>query len=179
MDPPWAADHWQVARPIRGKWPAIAEVESLVCSYCGCEAEPLITALMDDHAVIAHLAYRVGQALERDEVSTVPLLMAEMAERFELHSLKEEAGLFAELAAAGEAREELDRLLADHARLRPLLADSSIAGRPEDLRVAVAELIEHAETEDNDLFPYALQVLPAQAWDRINAARIAEIEVLR
>lgn len=153
-----------------------------MCSYCGCEAEPLITALMEDHAVIAHLAYRVGQALERDEASAIPPLMAEMAELFEIHSLKEEAGLFTELAAAGEATAELDRLMADHARLRPLLADPGIAGRPEDVRVAVAELIEHAETEDNDLFPYALQVLPAPAWDRINAARDrdrTEVEVLQ
>lgn len=153
-----------------------------MCSYCGCEAEPLITALMDDHAVIAHLAYRVGQALDRDEISAIPALMGEMAERFEIHSLKEEAGLFAELAAAGEATAELERLLADHARLRPLLADPGIVGHPEDVRAAVAALIEHAETEDNDLFPYALQILPAPAWDRINAAPDhprTEVEVLR
>lgn len=142
-----------------------------MCSYCGCEAEPLILALMDDHAVIADLAYRVGQALDAGQTATVRSLMAELAERFRVHSWQEESGLFAELARAGEATAELARLVADHDRLRPLLAAPDIASQPDRLRHALAELAEHAQTEDNDLFPYALQVLPTTSWDQINGAR--------
>lgn len=139
-----------------------------MCSYCGCEAEPLVTALMDDHAVIADLAYRAGQALEAGDTASAGSLMAELAGRFEVHSFKEDTGLFAELAAAGEAVGEVERLLADHRRLRPLLASPGLAGQPDRLRAALADLEVHAQTEDNDLFPYALQVLPAASWDRVN-----------
>lgn len=141
-----------------------------MCSYCGCEAEPLITALMDDHALIADLAYRVGQAVDSGDTGTAGLLMAELAGRFEVHSLTEDAGLFAELSAAGEAPGEVERLLADHRRLRPLLASPGLPGDPDRLRAALADLEQHAQMEDNDLFPYALQVLPAAGWDRINQA---------
>lgn len=141
-----------------------------MCSYCGCEAEPSISALMEDHAVIAELAYRVNQALDRDDPATAKPLLAQLADRFAQHSLTEEGGLFAELAKAGEAALELHRLLADHTRLRSLLASPALAKQPDRLRAALAELAEHAETEDTDLFPYALQVLPSQSWNRINQA---------
>lgn len=141
-----------------------------MCSYCGCEAEPLIKALMDDHEAIADLAYRAIQALGSGDTGTVRSFMAHLAERFRVHSLKEEAGLFAELAQAGEAATELDRLVDDHNRLRPLLAAPDLADQPDRLRAALAELAEHAETEDTDLFPFALQVLPAKSWDHINQA---------
>jgi hemerythrin-like domain-containing protein len=142
--------------------------EVLMCSYCGCEAEPSITALIHDHAVIADLAYRVDQGFGSGDAGAARSLMVVLAERFRVHSLKEEAGLFAELARRGEAPSELQRLLADHNRLRALLASPGLADRPHRLRAAIQELAEHTEIEDNDLFPYALQVLPAEAWDRIN-----------
>lgn len=139
-----------------------------MCSYCGCEAEPLVTELMGDHAAIADLAYRINQFLDAGGSHEVPLLLTEVAERFRVHSLKEEAGLFAELAAAGEAGQVLERLRADHAKLRPLLASPDLADDPRRLRAVLSELTEHAETEDDDLFPYALQFLPARSWDRVN-----------
>ncbi len=139
-----------------------------MCSYCGCEAEPLITALMDDHAMIADLAYRALQALDAGDIETAGSLVAEVAERFEAHSLGEEAGLFAEMTAAGEAPVEMARLVADHRRLRPMLASPGLAADADRLRAALADLERHAQSEDNDLFPYALQVLPADSWDRIN-----------
>ncbi len=141
-----------------------------MCSYCGCESEPLITSLMDDHAVIANFAYRAIQALDFEDTAAIRSLMAELADRFRTHSLKEEAGLFAELAAAGEASDEVAQLLADHRRLRPLLAFPGLSEQPEVIRVALGDLERHAQTEDNDLFPYALQVLPARSWNHINAS---------
>lgn len=142
-----------------------------MCSYCGCEAEPLITALTGDHAVIAHLAYRVGRTLDLGDTGRARSLLADLAGRFAVHSLEEEAGLFAELAAVEEAAAETERLVADHRRLRPLLASTQLADRPDELRAALSDLAEHAATEDTDLFPYALQVLPAASWDRINQGR--------
>lgn len=139
-----------------------------MCSYCGCGAEPLIAALTDDHALIADLAYRVVQALDSADTGRAESLMWRLAQAFASHSMREEAGLFAEMVAAGEAAAEVRQLVADHQRLRPLLASPRLARSPHQLRAALADLERHARTEENDLFPYALQVLPASSWDRIN-----------
>lgn len=136
-----------------------------MCSYCGCEAEPLISALTEDHAAIADLVYRLRQAIDQADPVTARFRLSALAERFSVHSLQEEAGLFAELTAAGEAETELARLVADHARLRPLLASPALVDQPGQLRNALADLEEHAQTEDNDLFPYALQALPTSSWN--------------
>ncbi|HET9076883.1 MAG TPA: hemerythrin domain-containing protein [Acidimicrobiales bacterium] len=128
---------------------------------------------MDDHAVMADLAYRVGRALESADPDTARMLMGELAGRFRRHSLQEEAGLFAELAAAGDvcdAGSELERLMSQHAQLRGLLASDELVLQPERLRAVLADLADHAEAEEDDLFPYALQRLPAPSWDRINQA---------
>lgn len=147
--------------------------EDPMCSYCGCEAEPVIESLMQDHAVISHLAYRVGRALDSGDPDRVVTLTDQLAGEFAVHSLGEEAGLFAEMRAAGEAEAEISRLVADHVRLRAALADPGVTSRPDALRAVLGELTEHAETEDDDLFPFALQVLPAAAWDRINQSAAA------
>jgi hemerythrin-like domain-containing protein len=139
-----------------------------MCSYCGCEAEPLIQSLTDDHAAIADLAYRIDQHLDRQDRTQAKAALGELARRFWSHSRAEETGLFSELAAAGEASRELNRLLDDHRRLRPQLADPALLDQPDRLRQVLAKLSNHAETEDDDLFPFALQVLPASSWNRIN-----------
>lgn len=150
-----------------------------MCSYCGCEAEPVIESLMQDHAVISHLVYRVRRELAAGDVARAAELTADLAREFEVHSLGEEAGLFAEMSAAGEARAEIDRLIADHVRLRAALAEPGVLADPvaaATLRVVLDDLVAHAETEDDDLFPFALQVLPAAAWDRIN--QLAAVEAV-
>ncbi|HET9733472.1 MAG TPA: hemerythrin domain-containing protein [Acidimicrobiales bacterium] len=141
-----------------------------MCSYCGCEAEPLITALMADHAVLADLAYQARHALDGGDPSRGAPLIVAIAERFRLHSLKEEEGLFAELAGAGagEASLELERLRGEHDRLREALGTQDLIYDVERCRDTLGELLAHAETEDDDLFPYALQLLPSDSWDRIN-----------
>lgn len=140
-----------------------------MCSYCGCESEPLISALTDDHSAIADLSYRIGDALDRCDKEAVQQALAELSERFDRHSRREEAGLFAELDSSAAVAGELARLRSDHRRLRRILASTTLADRPCHLRDALADLELHARVEDNDLFPYALQVLPATSWDRANS----------
>lgn len=140
-----------------------------MCTYCGCEAQTSIRDLMRDHAVIAQLSSSIMDAL--DEVATLRLesLVEQLAERFLLHSRIEEAGLFAELRAAGEAGTELAGLVSDHARLQASLSDPRIATQRDQLIATLEELRSHAELEDTDLFPFALQVLPTSSWERIEA----------
>ena len=139
-----------------------------MCSYCGCEAGPSIGALTDDHAAIAGLASRVRHALDSGQADVVRSSMAELTARFRSHSRKEEAGLLAELARTGEAVADVERLLADHNRLRPLLAAVSPGDQPDRLRAALDALEEHTRNEDDVLYPFALQVLPAESWAQIN-----------
>jgi hemerythrin-like domain-containing protein len=142
-----------------------------MCSYCGCEAETAIAALMADHAVIADLAYRVDRALTEERDDDARVLTSTLAEVFARHSLEEEAGLFARLRQAGEATASLDRLVADHRYLRPALSAPDVVGTPERLRRILADLAEHAEAEDSDLFPFAVQRLPDAGWAELTSAR--------
>jgi hemerythrin-like domain-containing protein len=142
-----------------------------MCSYCGCEAETAIAALMADHAVIADLAYRIDRALTEERDDDARVLTSTLAEVFARHSLEEEAGLFAGLRQAGEATESLDRLVAEHRYLRPALSAPGVVDNPERLRRILADLAEHAEVEDSDLFPFAVQRLPDARWAELTSAR--------
>jgi hemerythrin-like domain-containing protein len=140
-----------------------------MCSYCGCEAEAVIAGFMADHARIGDLEYRILQAVDDQRLDDAAGLTRELAEVFSRHSLAEESGLFAQLQQHGEAVEEVDRLVGEHRRLRPSLAAEDLVSDPERLRQLLAELALHAEVEDNDLFPFAIQVLPDDCWAELAA----------
>jgi hemerythrin-like domain-containing protein len=135
-----------------------------MCSYCGCEAEPVIERLMDDHALIGDLIYRIRDAVASGRDGEARSVTARLAAEFERHTRIEEAGLFAQLREAGEALEEVDALIADHRLLRPALAEADLAADPARLGELLDEVVRHAEVEDNDLFPFALQQLPNERW---------------
>ena len=135
-----------------------------MCSYCGCEAEAVIAGFMADHAKIGDLEYRILRALDDQRLDEAVGLTQELAEVFARHSFSEEAGLFAQLQQAGEAVEEIHRLVDEHRRLRPALAAGDLVSDGERLRRLLAELAHHAEVEDNDLFPFAIQLLPDGCW---------------
>jgi hypothetical protein len=122
-----------------------------MCSYCGCEAEPVMKALMDDHAEVAALIHEITRALEDGASDLAATRTAQLAELFGRHSESEEVGLFRQLALAGEATGEVDQLLADHRRLRAGPSDSAVTSRPEHLRQLLLDLAHHAEIEDTDL----------------------------
>jgi hemerythrin-like domain-containing protein len=134
-----------------------------MCSYCGCEAEPVVEALMADHGWIASRVRAIEQALETERTDDVGWLVAGLAEAFAHHAQLEESGLFAQLREAGEAVEEVDRLIEEHRRLIAGLS-AQPAAEPARLRGLLADLIRHAEIEDTDLFPFAMQMLPNECW---------------
>jgi hemerythrin-like domain-containing protein len=138
-----------------------------VCSYCGCGGEEVIAALMADHARIADLVYRITRALDQERPDEAALLTARLAEEFDRHSRDEETGLFTQVRMSAEAPEELDRLVQDHRRLRPGLREERLVERPDRLRALLDDLTHHAETEDNDFFPFVLQALPNEGWEAL------------
>lgn len=123
-----------------------------------------MAGLMADHAEIADLVYRIGKTLDGRLWSDATALTARLADVFERHSRAEEAGLFAQLQRAGEAREEVAQLVAEHQHLRAALSHPDPAADSHGLRLLLEELGRHAAIEDNDLFPYAMQQLPDECW---------------
>jgi hypothetical protein len=71
-----------------------------MCSYCGCEAEPVIESLMADHAWIAARVRAIRQALEHRDSDSLGWLVRELAETFVRHTTLEEEGLFSQLRSA-------------------------------------------------------------------------------
>lgn len=138
-----------------------------MCSYCGCEAEPVIATLMDDHAAIGSLVREVEKYLDAGDVERAFACAADVAVMFSRHAQVEERGLFRQLQAAGEGTDEVTQLLTDHREIR---AGLIVAAQSRDsglLRRVLARLVVHAQTEDNDLFPFALQRLPNEHWSLI------------
>lgn len=138
-----------------------------MCSYCGCEAEPVIAVLMDDHAAIASLIRDIERGLDDGDDVRAFGYAADLMVRFNRHTRMEERGLFEQLQVAGEGVEEVADLLKDH---REILAGLSVAADNGDgglLRRVLDRLTVHAQTEDNDLFPFALQRLPNASWAAI------------
>ncbi|HZT64995.1 MAG TPA: hemerythrin domain-containing protein [Acidimicrobiales bacterium] len=139
-----------------------------MCSYCGCDAERVIAELMDEHEQISWLAGRLLLAYQRGDRQLADALGEEIAGRFDHHATKEERGLFSQLLEAALGEDAVAELESDHRDLRPGLrgaVDGTWIG-PGGL---IDRLLRHAEREDSDVFPFALQLLPNQAWAEIQA----------
>jgi hemerythrin-like domain-containing protein len=120
---------------------------------------------MDDHALIGDLIYRIREAVRSGRTPQTVALVEQLASAFERHTFEEEAGLFAQMTDAGEAVDEVLSLVSDHRRLRPALRDPSlVVAHPATLLSLLDAITAHAEIEDNDLFPFALQQLPNERW---------------
>lgn len=139
-----------------------------MCTYCGCQAEPVIDMLMQEHTDIAVLVRRIGEALDQGESRRAAELTAVLADIFGRHAEREEAGLFHQLQQSDEALDVVEFLRAEHVRLRAGLSDPDGVAAPDRLRHLLLELLRHAEVEDTDLFPFAIQVLPNESWSRID-----------
>jgi hemerythrin-like domain-containing protein len=109
---------------------------------------------------------RIVQALDRDETDQIDWLVEGLAEAFIHHAAVEEAGLFNQLTAAGEAVQEVERLVAEHRQIAGGLTSGT---SPEALRQLLEKLVLHAEIEDTDLFPFAMQMLPDDRWGEVEA----------
>jgi hypothetical protein len=98
-------------------------------------------------------------------------LTAEIVASLGVHTRKEEAGLFTELAVAGYAP-DIEILLGDHHVMDAIAAaaaDPALAG----LDACLSALEQHIYREEQDVFPAAMVLLDGQAWARAEAAQRA------
>jgi hypothetical protein len=65
---------------------------------------------------------------------------------------------------AGVATEWIDQLTVQGGRLLGVLRSPGIVDDPERLRAGLADLVRYGETQDHELFPYALEALPWERW---------------
>lgn len=138
-----------------------------MCSYCGCESERVIAELMAEHERIGLLCREARAAVDQGDGDRGVSLCREIAGLFDVHAGKEQDGLFRELRDEELAGDVVARLENDHRALVVGLAVLA-AGDLTDMDRVLALLVDHAEREDSDLFPAALQLVPNKAWSRIS-----------
>lgn len=84
------------------------------------------------------------------------------------HAAREEAGVFAQLRAAGVESAYLARFEHEHEQVHALLADEA----PDDWAGSALELADllggHIAREESDLFPAAHQLLSPSQWDAVD-----------
>ncbi len=93
-----------------------------MCSYCGCEAEAVISQLMEDHAEIASMVRDVRSAAASGQAGVAKDICAKISSLFAVHSQLEEEGLFAELMSDPLATDAISELTTEHRSLQSGLA---------------------------------------------------------
>jgi len=146
-----------------------------MCSYCGCEAEPVVKALMDDHVEIVALMSEILDAVEEGSSERAAKMTTRLASySADTQKLKKLAFFISSYWLVRRPRKSTVswRTTADCApasQIRPSLcrlitcASSSSSFR------------HHAEIEETDLFPFALQVMPPQSWSIIRTGRLSKL----
>jgi hemerythrin-like domain-containing protein len=129
-------------------------------------------ALTDQHQGIEALTRQVAGALDSEDIAEAASATAKLGALFDRHGRAEEQGLLRQLLLAGEAVEEVERLLSEHEKFRAGLFDPTVVSRPDELRLLLRALLDHAELEETDLFPYAWQVLSGESWDLVEEATL-------
>jgi hypothetical protein len=142
-----------------------------MCDSCGCRDQPIIAELGAEHERVLALADRAVRALRAGRADEARADAAAIVAVLGDHTRKEEAGLFAELAAAGCAP-DIEVLLGDHHLIEELGAVAASPGL-EGLDVALARLEHHIFREEQDVFPAAVTILDGRAWVRADAAHRA------
>lgn len=143
-----------------------------MCDYCGCRRQAAIEELSDEHERILDLGYELRRwAARGDHAAARAVIADELAPIVRRHTVKEEAGVFAELRRAWEADDRLDALVDEHRSIEELLATAirGGAGWQAEVEALVATLAEHIVSEETDLFPYSLYELDPEQWEAIDA----------
>jgi hemerythrin-like domain-containing protein len=129
----------------------------------------LIAQLGHDHDTLRSLVRALHRALDRDPAG-VAAPAGQLAALLEDHSALEEGGLYVELDRAGISPVQL---LDEHATVDAAVrAAADGHGDAVALREALQTLDDHITREEYDLFPGAHQLLPDDAWDRLEQHRL-------
>ncbi len=140
-----------------------------MCDYCDCRSIPEIAALSLDHervmSIVAQLRHLIAtQATQRRREEIDRLLDALQAD-LELHTRREEVGVYSVFREVGLDFDYPKRFVDDHADIRALLAralgDTAVVGE------LLERLDRHVLEEESDVFPAARQLFSGADWAEV------------
>jgi hemerythrin-like domain-containing protein len=144
-----------------------------MCDYCDCRSHPQIASLSADHERMLRLLAGLHRAVDRGDEQWARQLIAELRPLLDLHTTREEGGVFTELRRADVDRHYVEMFEHEHEELHGLLAGGDAA----DWRRVANELIrvlgDHIAREESDLFPAAHQLLRPDQWDAVDEVEAA------
>lgn len=140
-----------------------------MCSYCGCQALPVIRLLTVQHEEIINKLGEVRRTYEVGALLDSQRHAGELAELLRAHNKLEEQGLFDALASDVEFVESLAKLRVEHDEIDGLIA-RIVSG--EFARVLELETVlrNNISNEENGLFPASAVTLDGIVWDEIETA---------
>jgi hypothetical protein len=150
-----------------------------MCDYCDCRDLTPIRELSEEHDRVVALSDRL-----RAEVGSggePAVTFAALQTVLAAHLEREEVGIFAQLAGRPGFETYLDRLSADHNRVRAgiLAVEGWDPGRAEGVLAALDELAVHIGVEEYDLFPASRMIIDDAGWAQVMAAHARPAEVTK
>ena len=145
-----------------------------MCDHCGCRDFPPIAELSADHETILELAWTLAEEPRAGRIPD-PGVKTQLLELLDRHVAKEETGLYPVLlGVGGVSADEVTRLEAEHTDLHQQLSGEIFT------RLDFYALAAHIETEETELFPFAMLRFDEKEWDvtsdvhrAVDAGRIA------
>ncbi|MCU4185259.1 hemerythrin domain-containing protein [Acidiferrimicrobium sp. IK] len=131
-----------------------------------------IRELSEEHDAIGVIAARVRRAIGDGDHAAAGAELRQLQAALAPHLQREEAGIFAQLAARDGFAWYLSTLMADHASARADLLGVDPDGAGWDGRVLAGldALAEHISLEEYDLFPASRMMIDDHGWAEVIAA---------
>lgn len=139
-----------------------------MCDYCGCRRSGPTAELAREHVELRELSDQISDALQ--DGRELGELWAHFVRLLEVHSAKEEIGLFVHAREHPALSPQIDDLCSEHDDLRTWLANGP--GGPRVME-ALRLLVTHIDDEEYDLFPHVFHQLDPEQWDEIELAHRA------
>jgi hemerythrin superfamily protein len=139
-----------------------------MCSYCGCQALPVIRLLTVQHELAINKFGEVRRASEAGAVEQCQKFARDLANLLAVHNKLEEEGLFNALESDQDFGETLAKSRLEHDEIDQIVA--RIISGEIDLVMQLERLLrDNISNEENGLFPASAVTLDGGAWDRIEA----------
>ena len=140
-----------------------------MCEHCGCERFGPVGDLHRDHLAILDVCVRLTDALGAADAAGLRREQEALATLLSEHERREEMGVYREIARS--APEYVAALITEHREVGLLLRSPAVDAEGRELLLrGIARLRQHIFTEEQDLFPYALQTLSRARWDSVEGA---------
>lgn len=137
-----------------------------MCSYCGCQALPVIRLLTVQHEEVINKLGEVRRAFEAGANQECQSHARELVGLLAIHNKLEEDGLFDALMSDEEFNESLVKLRVEHAEIDELVA-RIVSGEVVLTTQLETLLRNNISNEENGLFPASAVTLDGSVWDQI------------